>query len=254
MILFAFLFYGLACALPSHVVVQREADSVASGAHVRIDLHSDLMRLFPSAPPVKRVLWCRSLVPQDKEATITARAPEEGNLLRSEYTWGSPQLNACSSPGLIRMQIYPGSSVAVRQPRSDPYSITIDTDAFWGAWDTKHRMEVIVEMHVNDTCTARHVSRFNAETRAAATAPDTPNHQHPWGGMALLFFGGGAAMACVAAVRMYGGDLERFVRRRVAWVRGNRAQSRLMRVDEGFEDDDAVVMMAMGHGRDEPEL
>ena len=263
----ALLVVCLLCAatlgMPSQMVIERTNDASRAdeqqGGFARIDLHPALVSHFGKEPPcVKRVLWCRALPPVGTtSATQRSTAFTASSLLDlpEARDVSSSDLQGCATPGLVHMQLYPGSHVAVHQPRTEPHVVLVDTRAFYGAWDESHAMEVVVEMRINATASARHISRFHAPMRAAAVSSSPASahgsHSHNWGGAAILFIAGGALIACVTALRVYADPAQRWIKRRIAWARAQRGEeleSAFGAADE--EDTDAAVMRAMGHGSD----
>jgi len=234
--LFLLLCAIYASAQVSQVTIHRITDydarhqRVGMQGWIPLRLHPDLVKQFDNGIPiVKRVLWCKALEPNGAVHSDAMRSLDlvrsETNLLRDAYANADQQQDAdirgCHSPGLVHMQIYPGSHVAVHQPVDEPGVLYIDPTHFYNGWETNHQMDVVVEMRVNPTTTARNIVRFNAinplsaadeqsfpaedaDTFGGDTAPthqthQTSNHTHPWGGVAALFFVGAAVMVVLGA-------------------------------------------------------
>lgn len=154
-------------------------------------------------PTIKRIIWCRSLFHHTVERDV-----DPTNLLRSTPFVSSETQVGCNSPGLVLMQLYPGSYVSVHQPEEEPRIVYIDPSGFDGMWDDQHDMEVVIEMRINQTTMANHIAKFDAvkkdvevETTTAevtTASPLSPKKTHPWGAVLGIFFGGAAVFGLMA--------------------------------------------------------
>lgn len=214
---------------------------------VPVPLHAELVRELQGMDPmIKRVLWCRELRPVGEVDAQVMRSAELGpNLLQERYGPVSPDLRACTAPGLLHLQLYPGSDVALHQPANEPNMLYVQPDHFWGMWDDAHQMNVVVEMRINETATARHVTRFNPRVPIEEVTQEetAPRHSHPWTGALLLLLAGIAVLAGVAAYRHpASSELWRFLRSRMPSATPNAYRR------PPADDDDERVLEAMGLG------
>lgn len=155
------------------VVVDYDGGPTQGDAWITLTMHRDPAALLT----LQRVVWCKSLVPNDQQ-------PHELAL-------------DCTGRNLLHLELYPGSgggeqnAAVVKEPPPPPEPVSeaegeapsaspppppntfyIDP-ARIGGWDARHQWLIIVEMSQRDGVPYREVVRFNALHPATTTTTTT---------------------------------------------------------------------------------